>query len=82
LNESNTFRAEIVTLVPALLVLVLAIYLSGLAIYVVKESSEQRLYSTLGAYTFIGGIALAVCWGVYWGLHRKLTGKERLHKSG
>jgi hypothetical protein len=65
-----------------LLVLALATYLSGLAIYVVKESSEQKLFSTLGAFTFVEGIALTVCWGVYWGLYRKVGNEKFSPKSG
>ena len=69
-------RAETLTLIPALLLFALAIYLGGLVIYVLKDSNEQRLFSSYALYAFAGGIILITCWIIYLGLSRRIVRTE------
>ena len=65
--------AETLTLIPAPLLFALAIYFGGLVIYVLKDSNEQRLFSSYALYAFAGGILLIMCWVVYLSLSRRIV---------
>jgi zinc transporter ZupT len=69
-------RAETLTLIPALLLFALAIYLGGLVIYVLKDPNEQKAFSSYALYAFAGGIMLIICWVVYLSLSRRIVRTE------
>lgn len=68
------FNVHHLTLGPALVLFVLAIYLSFLTTQIDVDDSVLR--SQIWYYSFIAfliGITLTVCWFIYWGLLKQIT---------
>ena len=63
--------AETLTIIPAMTAFLLSIFL----IFYSLQPMDPLLRNTLfivALCLFYSGILLAICWGVYWGIHRKI----------
>lgn len=63
-------KGEALTLIPSLLMFTIAVYFSILMLYFVNDVGSLRLISLFSLCFYYAGIALALCWFVYWGLYR------------
>jgi len=69
------FRTETVTVLPAIILFVLSSYLAFFTSQVV-DSSIQKALLTVALGLFLGGLVLAVCWGYYWGIYKKIPREQ------
>jgi hypothetical protein len=71
------FKTETVTVLPALILFIISSYLAFLTSLVADSSAQKALFN-MALSLFIGGLILAVCWGCYWGIHRKFREKDSI----
>ena len=69
------FRTETITVLPAIILFVLSSYLAFFTSQVV-DSSVQKALLTVALGLFLGGLVLAVCWGYYWGIRKRISREQ------
>jgi len=64
------FRTETITVLPAMILFLMASYFAFLTSQFV-DSSMQKAWFTIALCLFLGGLVLTVCWGYYWGIYKR-----------
>jgi uncharacterized membrane protein len=64
------FRAEAITILPAIILFVLSSYLAFFSSQV-DDPSVQKALLTVALGIFLGGVVLAICWGYYWAISKR-----------
>lgn len=64
-----SFKAEAITIIPAFLVFLLAIYLAIFSFITVDPSQKQQCTS-LAVALFYGGVFMAICWTIIWAMQK------------
>jgi hypothetical protein len=67
----SSFKVEAITMIPALVLFVIAIYLSFYS-FVLNDLYLKVLLVVLATCLFFGGVVMVVCWVFYWAIYRKL----------
>jgi len=70
------FRAETITVLPALFLFMMASYLAFLTFQVVDSSAKKALV-TRALGLFLGGLVLTACWFYYWGIRKKIPREQK-----
>jgi hypothetical protein len=66
-----SFKIEAITMIPSLILLIIAVYLSIFSFFT-ADPSLKRLSVLFALCFFHGGVAMAICWLFYWAIHKKL----------
>jgi len=64
-----TFRTETITILPAMILFMMASYLAFSTSWIVDSSTEQTLL-IMASCLFLGALILTVCWAYFWGIHK------------
>lgn len=67
-----SFKIEAITLIPALIVIIISMYLSFLSLITIDQNMKKLLLLFALSF-FFGGIAMAIGWIYYWAIYRKLS---------
>jgi len=67
----SSFKVEAITMIPALVLFSIAIYLSFYS-FVLNDFYLKVLLMVLATCLFFGGVVMVICWVFYWAIYRKL----------
>jgi len=67
----SSFKIEAITMIPALFLFSIAIYLSFYSL-VLNDIYLKVLLVVLATCLFFAGVVMVVCWVFYWAIYRKL----------
>jgi hypothetical protein len=66
-----SFKIEAITMIPSLILAIIAIYLSFFSL-ITTDPYWKRLALMFAVSFFLGGVAMAICWILYWAVYKKL----------
>jgi uncharacterized membrane protein len=66
-----SLKIEAITMIPSLILLLTAIYLSMFSLITI-DPSLKKLSVFFALCLFFGGVAMAICWILYWAVYEKL----------
>jgi len=66
-----SFKIESVTLIPALALVLIAIFLSFFSVITFDSLLKERLLWFALSF-FIGGVMMVICWMLYQAIHKRL----------
>jgi len=76
-----SFKAQAITIIPALLVFVLAIYLAIFSSIITDPALKQQSL-ILASALFFCGLVMAVCWAFYWAIAKTHVIPTQFLKNG
>jgi len=65
-----SFKIQAVTLLPALISIMVAVYLSIIALFT-DDPTLKKLLVSIAVGLFFGAITMGLCWMAYWVIRRK-----------